>query len=146
MIYQITPKLNYELKRWGCYVLSVLWIFAQTAEIELDIIDVNEIYRLCRRMGYVGPEAHVEEGGINGIAQMASVITKKKVYMKLSNINLSYNNIIARYSREIRPRVYNSHFCPVTPPDNVLYDPYPNSKTVREGGIMDYRYVWSEKL
>ena len=142
MIFQTTKGIDKDLKSWGCYFLSLLRIYEKVAKIELDVDTVNMIYRLCRQVGYIGPEAFIKTGGVKGIAQIASAVTTKGVYMVLDDDH--YNYTIGRWSRRLDSGKPNSHFVLMSQSGDVEYDPWPNSKTVREGKLMDERKILAE--
>ena len=148
MIYQTTKGLHSDLRSWGCYFLSALRAFEKKAEIELTVDQVNKIYKLCRQLDYIGPEAYLLKGAIKGIAQIASAVVGESVYMILTDSQGKYNNIIAKYSRKLANGKYNSHFCLMESAKVMEYDPWSDrgSRTVREGSIKSYRYILSEKL
>ena len=148
MIYQTTKDLNSDLKSWGCYFLSILRIFEKEAKIDLKVDDVNMIYKLCRQLGYVGPEAFIIEGAIKDIAQIASAITVNSVYMRMVDSQGKYNNLIAKYSRKLDTGKYNSHFVLMESAKVLEYDSWSarGSRTFREGKPKGYRYIWSERL
>ena len=144
MIYQTSKGLHPDLKKYGCYFLSILRIYEKEAKLELEVTTVNQIYELCQKVQYVGHDAYILEGGISGIAQIASAVTTAGVYMRLMDNQGNYNNIIGKFSRKLPSGLHNSHFVLMENANDVDYDPWPNSKTVREGQIVDYRYVHSE--
>ena len=146
MTYQTSKGLHSDLKKYGCYFLSILRIYEKEALLELEVETVNKIYKLCQKMDYVGHDAYIMEGGISGIAQIASAVTTASVYMRLMDNQGNYNNIIGKFSRELPSGLHNSHFVLMENANDVAYDPWPNSKTVREGQIVDYRYIHSEVL
>jgi predicted membrane-bound dolichyl-phosphate-mannose-protein mannosyltransferase len=146
MIYQTTKDLHFDLKSWGCYFLCLIRIFEKLARVELRVDQINQIYKLCRQLGYVGPEAYIVKGGIRGVSQIASAVAVENVYMRLSDNQGMYNYLLAKYSRKLSSGKYNSHFVLMEGAEKPEYDPYPNSKTVREGSIKDYRYIFGEEL
>ena len=146
MIYQTTKGLHPMLKSFGCYFLALLRIMEILAGISLSVNQVNKIFKLAKRAGFVGEEAFINKGGAGGMAVLFSAITGVDIYMAFVNSQSDYNFIIARWSRLIRPDVYNSHFVLMEGALEVEYDSYPNSKTVRVGAIMDYRYYHGEAV
>jgi len=146
MVTQLTLGLNPALKSWGCYVLTNIRIFEKVSGTVFTVEEVNTIFRLAKRVNFVNEEAFINKGGISGIAAICCGISGPDVYMRLANNQGAYTHIIARWSRVIRPGEYNSHFVLMEDALVVEWDPYPNSKTVRIGAIMDYRYVIAEAI
>ena len=101
---------------------------------------------MCRRAGFVGDEVYMLEGAIKGVAQIASGITGKHVYMRQVGNQDNYNVILAKWSRKLSSGKYNSHFVLMEDAKIVEYDSWPNSRTVKEGDIHSYRYIFAEVI
>lgn len=147
MIYQTSQGINPEIKSYGCYFLSILYLFAKKARIALSIADTNQIYSLSRKVGYVGKDAYILQGGVGGIAQIASAVTPGSVYMRLTNKGV-YGEVIGKWSRELPNGKMNSHFVVMKNDNKVEYDPWSaaGSKTVREGSLISRRYIVVESV
>lgn len=145
-IYQTTKGLAKGLAISGCYFLDILVAFEEEAKIELTKRQINLIFKTCKKFGYVDHEAYIKEKAIQGIAQVASTITKVHVYMELSNKN-KYNHIIAMYQRRTSKGKKVTHFVKVKIPTlEITHDPYSpaGSRTAREGKVISYRYIFAE--
>ena len=154
MNYQTTSRIVEGIHHFGCKYLSTCRIFELVTHRDLSVDEVNKIYEVCQKVGYIGKggnmEGFVYANGTRGIAQVASGITGYGCYMEQVSNNDSFNYIIARFSRRTSSGRLLNHFPLVSLGDmeTVIYDPWSKegSKTVRLGSITGYRYVYAEAI
>ena len=148
MIYQVTKGLHPDLQEWGCYFLAILKVFEKITKVALTVEQINTIYKTCRKMGYVGPEALIISNAIKGMAQIASGVTKKHAYMKRTRQDGKYHFIIAMFQRKTSAGKVVTHFILVDDKDKILYDPWSagGSRTARDGKLINRRYIYGVKI
>ena len=150
MIYQTDKRLRLKARDDECYLFCILDIFESFTKYTFTIKEIDTIHRLLVRLDYIRIDGWINERGVQGIAQVASVISGKHCYMKLVDESQSYTAIIARYSRKTGKSNLVTHFVRMYISDSkkIQYDPYDEkgSKTVREGKITGYRYIFAEVI
>lgn len=144
MIYQNDKRLKPIIQKSGCYELSILSIFQELAKKELTPEEINQIHDVTARVEYIGDDGFINYKGIRGLSQIASGLAGVSVYMRQVGLNDNFNYRIARFSRQTSGGMYH-HFVRVDD-DNVIWDPWPNSRTVCEGNITGYRYIFGEVI
>ena len=150
MKYQVNKELHPDIRKWGCYFLSILRIYEIVSKKDLSVNEVNNIYKVGKRAGFLGEEAYVNAKGISGIASVASGLTGKHVYIKRTDSNSVYNFLISKHVRTTNSGKLVSHFVLVDMDDplKIIYDPWSSagSKTGREGKSHSYRYIFGEMV
>ncbi len=155
MIYQTSKDVLEWIHKSGCKVLSTLRIFEIVSGYSFTVNEVNTIYEVAQKVGYIGKgrgpkgEGYVNEHGTRGLGQIASAESKFPIYMEQVDSNSPYQFIIAEFARVTTNNVRVTHFplVSIDKPTIVSYDPWSasGSKTVREGKIIGYRYIYAER-
>lgn len=150
MIYQSDKELGIPESNELCYEFAVLRGYEIFSGIDLTHSQVRSIHALIVDQDYIRKDGYLYEKAIQGIAQIASVIGGKSVYMRQVAEGDNYNFLIARFSRTTGGNKFVYHFAPVSLVDKktVLYDPWSaaGSKTCREGKIDGYRWIFGEAI
>lgn len=149
MKYQSDPDLKATAKS-DCFIFDILRIHEIVGKHEFSTENIKEIRRVCVRADFHDKDGYINERGIAGISTVASGITRKHVFIKRVTSNDIYNFLLARYSRTISGGNLFSHFvlANMINPHDVDYDSWSEegSRTVREGNITGYRYIFAEAL
>lgn len=154
MLYQIDKRIKATLRDDECYAFTVLKIFEDHSKYQFTPKDVMTVITIAEEAGYMGEKNNPESGFMNknavsGIATICSGYTGIHVYMKQVTNQEKYNHVIAEFLRTEGNKKF-THFPEVSMENmvDVIYDPYsPNgSRTVREGKIIGYRYIYAERL
>lgn len=150
MLYQTDTRLKLEERDDECYLFCILRIYEKLTGAVLTPEQISLIHKLLVRLDYIRMDGFVQEKGVQGIAQVASGIVGKHAYIKrVSNID-KFNFLIACWGRKDKNDKMLTHFVEmkVNDPTVVEWDPYSpaGSKTVREGKILSYRYIFGEKI
>lgn len=142
MIYQTTKGIDPAIKKSGCYFLSVLRIFEVLTNQELTVDQVNKIFQLCDRIGYIGSDGFMKEDAGQGVSQIASGFTGDHAHIRRVFESGSHNFCIGKYVN------HSTHFILMPGPDNKEYDPWSNngSNTVKTGKFHSPRYYYGELL
>ena len=148
MIYQVTTGLSAQLAETGCFFLSILRIAEKILNIEFAVKQVNQLFEKCLTIGYIGDEADIKVKATRGIAQIISAIMEETIYMKRTTKGGNYNFLIGHY-RRLKNGKYLHHFVLMEADGiTVAYDPWSaeGSRTVREGSLFDYRFLFAEEV
>lgn len=147
-IYQTTPGIKEEIRDEGCYFLSILNIYSKVSGHDLTVKEVNTIYKVAVAADHIRKDCLIyKDRGVSGVASVASGLTRKHVYMKQVDGEGVYTHRIAKFQRKTSGGKTMTHFVEVgLDSDDVLYDGWPNSKTCRDGHIVDYRYILAEAI
>ena len=150
MIYQTTKGVHRILRKSGCYFMDILRIFELVTEYVLSVKDVNAIFKLCVKCGYIGnnngeldnEDTYLIKDAAKGISQIASGLTGQHCYIKRVVNEGDHNFMIGKYVHT------GPHFILMPGPLNHEYDPWSKegSRTVREGTFHSPRYYYGEKL
>lgn len=140
MILQINEKLKSEIKQWGCYFMSLLFLVNKLTNMSLPIGRINTLYRLFVSQGWMtetcfiqNPTAILGWAGIK--AQMVFVDGTHRVRPDYECLPNEYE--ILCFSREgAAPR---THFVVGDGSGHVAYDPYGESLAVKEGELVSKR-------
>lgn len=145
MTYQTTEGLNKVLAEWGCFFLCIIRIAEKTMKVEFTVKQINSIFEQCVRIGYVSAEADIKYKATRGIAQIISALSETDVYLKRMEEAGEWNHLIGHFTR-VKHEKRLHHFVLMEALTEVEYDPWSaeGSRTVREGTIMDYRYIFGE--
>lgn len=150
MFYQIDDKIKKYQRDDECYVFNIYKIFEEMSGHTFTYKEIDDMHNVTTKAEFVGRDGWINENGIQGLASVASGITKKHVFIKRVSASNNYNFIIACFKRKLSNGGIVTHFVLVDRinPKIVIWDPYsPNgSKTVREGWIDSYRYIFAELL
>ena len=114
MIYQTTSGILDGIHHAGCFYLSNIRIFEIVTGYFFTAQEVNHIYEICQKVGYIGKggnkEGFLNKNAVRGIGNVASGLTGYGCYMKQVNNNSSFNFVIARYSRRTSSNNLLNHF------------------------------------
>lgn len=142
MLYQTSKGIDPEIRKSGCYFLSVLRIFEILTKHDLTIEEVNKIFNLCCRVGYIGDDGFMKEDAGQGVSQIASGILNKHAHIRRVFESSNHNFLIGKYVNSI------THFILMPGPENKEYDPWSSngSNTVKTGKFHSPRYYYGEEL
>lgn len=142
MIYQTTKNIDPEIKKSGCYFLSVLRIYEILTKCNLTVEEVNRIFNLCARVGYIGSDGFMKEDAGKGVSQIASGLLNKHAHIRRVFESDGHNFLIGKYVNSI------THFILMPGPLNDKYDPWSanGSNTVKNGKFHSPRYYYGEIL
>lgn len=142
MIYQTTDGIDPAIRKSGCYFLSVLKIFETLTKQTLTVDQVNKIFNLCDRVGYIGSDGFMKEDAGKGVSQIASGLTGKHAHIRRVFESGEHNFLIGKYVNT------GPHFILMPGPLNREYDPWSanGSNTVKNGKFHSARYYYGEEL
>jgi len=142
MIYQTTKGIDKNIRKSGCYFLDLLRIFEIVSKYTLSVSEVNQVFKLCVRVGYIGGDGFIKEDAAKGISQVVSGLTGKHVYIKRVFEESQHNFLIGKYVWE------DTHFILMPGPMNSEYDPWSadGSQTVKKGKFHSPRYFYAEAI
>jgi len=149
VIYQTTKGLDPALAKTGCYFLSVIYVVEEIMKKAFTVGEVNTIFKLAKKVHYVGEDAYMKHKAAQGIAQIASGFKKEDVYMKRVQRDDRHNYTIGHYRRRSKSSgAFHHHFVVMGGLAKVEFDPWSaeGSRTVREGDLMDHRYFFVEEV
>ena len=151
IVYQTTPGLDKEIASEGCYFRVVLKIVEIITGINFTVDQINKIYRVCFRVGYVGNKIspiYLNERAINGIAQVASGMTGNHVFMKRVFDNDHYNFRAGLYTRLTNSGGKVFHFVLMPGPLTEGWDPWSESgsRTAKIGTFDSSRLIMAEAI
>jgi len=140
--YQTTTGVDPAIRKSGCYFLCVLRIFEILTGQELTVKQVNKIFKLCDKVGYIGPDGYMKEEAGQGVSQVASGLTKKHAHIRRVFESSEHNFLVGKYVNS------STHFILMPGPLNKEYDPWSSngSKTVKTGKFHSPRYYFGEVL
>lgn len=141
MVYQITEGVDPSVRKSGCYYRAVLRIVEILIGITFTISQVNRIFQLCVKIGYIGADGWMKEDAGKGVAQVASGLVKEHCYLKRVSKD-SANFTISKYT------LYGPHFSLEKGDLNEFFDPWSEkgSNTRKNGKLDSYRYFYGEKI
>ncbi len=142
MIYQTTKDVDPDIRKSGCYFLSILRIFEILTKHNLTVDEVNSIFDLCVRVGYIGDDGYMKENAGQGVSQIASGLIGKHAYIRRVFESGNHNFLIGKYVNSA------THFILMGGPLNKEYDPWSSngSNTVKHGKFHSPRYYYGEEL
>jgi hypothetical protein len=142
MVYQTTKDIDPAIRKSGCYFLCIIRIFEIITKQDLTVSEVNKIFNLCDRVGYIGSDGYMKEDAAQGVAQVASGLIKKHAYIKRVFEDNSHNFCVGKYVNS------STHFILMPGPENKEYDPWSSngSNTVKTGKFHSPRYYLGEKI
>jgi len=150
VLFQTDPELQFNAKS-DCYLFDILKIHELVGKHEFTREQIRDIRRVSVRTNFMGKDGYLNAKGISGISMVASGLTGYNVYMRRVGSNSNYNYIIAEYQRRIDSSSMVDHFVLANfeQPNKVVdYDPWSffGSRTVREGNIVGFRYIFAEAV
>ena len=142
MIYQTTKGIDPAIRKSGCYFLSVLRIWEILTEHALSVDEVNQIFHISGKVGFIGLDGFMKEGAGKGVSGVASGLTNKHAYLKRVGEKEKHNFLIGKYKHT------GIHFILMPGPLNKEYDPWSadGSNTVKKGKFHSSRYYFGEKV
>jgi hypothetical protein len=142
MVYQTTKDIDPAIRKSGCYFLCIIRIFELITKQDLTVSEVNKIFNLCDRIGYIGSDGYMKEHAGQGVSQVASGLTKKHADIRRVFESDNHNYLIGKYVNT------STHFILMPGPENKEYDPWSNngSNTVKHGKFHSPRYYRGEAL
>jgi len=154
MFYQTDHRLNALLCDDECYLFSILDIFENVGQTEISVIQYEEIHKVCTRLKYIGYEGYelsgyINKNGVSGIASVASSVNGTKVYMRLVTKDALYTHRIGKWVRTKSNGKLSTHFVVMHRDiEAVTFDPWDKngSRTVRDGRLDGYRYIFAEAI
>lgn len=143
MVNQLHPKLDKNIKKYGCYFMSLAFFSGRDWRAE----ELNKIWETCIKKGYITGDLN-KDGDMDD-ANEAIIVNPDGVCKELG-LNYKY---IGKHSEAHDPvpdnyiaigRFYNkrtkfTHFVVINKYKSVIFDPIPNSITVREGVLNGMR-------
>ena len=150
MKFQTDPKLMFNAKS-DCYVFDVLKVHEIVGKHEFSYSDIKKLRKVSVRADFIGEDGYINAKGIQGLAAAASGISGVHVYIRRNSSNGLYNFIFARYQRRTNSLKLVTHFVLANfekPLKKVDWDPWSESgsRTASEGNVVDFRYIWAEKI
>lgn len=151
MVYQTTPGLDPRIADEGCYFRVGLRIYEIKAKKKLTVKEVNQVFEICLEQEYVGNEIsdlYMISGAVSGIAQVASGLFQRHVYMRRVMDENKCNFKIGKYTRTTSRGKNVTHFVLEAGPENQFFDPYSpeGSRTYREGKFDSFRFIYAEAI
>lgn len=154
MFYQTDKRIKSKLRDDECYLFDILSIFEEVSHYTLTIAEYEETHKVLTKLKYIGDEddeysAYIKVGGISGIAQILSTITKKRVYMRKVTVNDDYTHLIGKWIRIKANGKKSIHFVRMSIDGlKVTWDPWDRngSRTVNEGKLDSFRYIYAEGI
>lgn len=142
MVYQTTDGIDPAIRKSGCYFLCILRIFELVTKHILTVPQVNKIFKLCARVGYIGDDGYMKEDAAQGVAQIASGLTGSHAYICRVFESGQHNFLVGKYVNS------STHFILMPGPLNKEYDPWSEdgSNTVKTGKFHSPRYYYAEDL
>ena len=149
MFRQTDPKLAFKADS-DCYLFCILRILEKARGFEYTRSQVAQFRKVAVRAEFIGDDGYINARGISGIAVVSSGLTKHHVYAKRVESTESFNYVIAKFRREVSSGKYTHHFVLMNTQDPTIvdFDPWSvtGARTTKEGKIIDYRYVYAEKV
>ena len=133
MIEQTNSGLLEEIQEYGCYYLSILHLVECLEEKEFTVKEVNEDFTDFKYLGVISDEAFIEHPA--WIFRKYDILVDYLGAYKLHKYAYGELEVLKFH----RPGMV--HFVVGDGRGNVLWDPYPNSRTVREGKVVDRRIL-----
>ena len=133
MILQRDPRLNAAIHKYGCYMMSILFLCNKYKNVELSTGDINDLYILFIDAGYMDEECFINDpSAIFGFMGLG-------VYYYDRHDPPFYS--CQKDEIEILRFQYIKwkHFVAGDGASHVAYDPYGTSKAVRLGELKDKR-------
>lgn len=146
MIRQTDPALNKYIQKYGCYFMSLAYHTGR----EFTADELNRIWERCISLGYitgdVNKDGDLDDSGEaiivdpNGVCSMLGL-----AYRYTGKHNQGSDHIMENYIAVgcfYNKRTKFRHFVAVNRYKTVIYDPIPNSVTVREGVLESLRLFY----
>lgn len=133
MILQRDPRLKTVIHKYGCYMMSILFLCNKYKNVELSAGDINDLYILFIDNKYMDKNCFIND------PQSIFGFMGLEVYFFDRHDPPSY--ICERDEIEILRFQYGSwkHFVTGDGMSHVAYDPYGTSRAVRLGQLIDKR-------
>lgn len=143
LIYQNNPKLDLYIQKYGCYYMS---LYFHSGKI-YSAAKLNEIWNRCISLGYI-------TGDMNGDGDLddynEAVMVNPSGVAKELGLPYKYIGKHSEGTDKIpngyiavgcfyNDRTKFTHFVAINKYKTVIYDPIPNSVTVREGKMISMR-------
>lgn len=132
LVYQTSPGVSYKIKKWGCAFLSMMYHVERLKSKNYTVQDLNQIAQELEQAKAVDHEL---------------TMSWDKV---LEFFNLPYKCFTEKPQYELQPEEFEiqhwynpntniTHFVAGDGGMKPVWDPYPNSRTVREGFMVSRR-------
>lgn len=140
MIFQIDPRLDPEIQKYGCYFLSIAWFRERYQKIPWTVEALNQGWYDALRAGYItgdlNHDGDFDEKGQLEIANPTALCGLLGCGLRFIDGHFSSDHPVSAGQYGIyawfNPRTKFTHFV-VGNKRPVEFDPIPNSVTVREG-------------
>lgn len=151
MLYQTDQRLRLKTRDDECFLFAILKIFEEEAKHTFTPEEIEKLHDMLVKFKYIREDGWINNRGVEGIATTASGLTDKNVYIKRVGENIQYTHLIGKWVRpdDNDPDKELAHFVNMSlDKKTVTWDPYSihGSRTVREGHINSYRYIFAEAL
>ena len=133
MILQRDPRLNANIHKYGCYMMSILFLCNKYKNVELSAEDIDDLYNLFIDSKYMDKNCFIDD------PQAIFCFMGLEVYFYDRRDPPEY--VCKRNDIEILRFQYGKwkHFVVGDGASHVAYDPYGTSKAVRLGQLIDKR-------
>lgn len=146
MIRQTDPALNKYIQKYGCYFMSLAFHTGKNFTAE----ELNKIWDMCIEKGYISGDLN-KDGDFDDSGE-AIILNPNGVclllglkYRYVGKHNLGTDKIIPGYIAVgcfFNKRTNFRHFVAINRYKTVIFDPIPNSVTVREGIMESMRLFY----
>lgn len=131
-VYQTSPGVSYKIKKWGCAFLSLMYWVEKLKNLHLTTHAVNTYADELERVGAVDAELTVFWDKVLKYFGLPYKRFNEKPEYKLKDDEFEVQHWY-------NPNTGITHFVVGEGGMTPTWDPYPNSKTVREGFIVSRR-------
>lgn len=140
MVYQTDKGIDPRIRESGCYFLCIVRIIEILTGVSFTVEQINDIFKLSARVGYIGEDGFMKEDAGKGVSQIASGLTGANAYVRRVFESGEHNFMVGKYVN------HYTHFILMPGTHNKEYDPWSanGSKTVKEGKFHSPRYYFGE--
>jgi hypothetical protein len=141
MILQIDPEVVHKpIRKFGCYFFSTLWHIEQFTGRRLTYEQIMEHYCCLVQLGYMDNDCYINS--LNGILEHFGMPYQYTGKHEPASYLTGPNELeILKFERERPGKDPVPHFVAGDGCGQVAFDPYGNSRTVREGSLASKRIL-----
>lgn len=131
-VYQISSGISYRIRKWGCAFLCVMYLIEKLLEEHFNVEKINDLARKLESQKALDRELTVSWDKVFEYFKLPYKVSMEKPFYKLKEGELE---IQCWYN----PATGIQHFVVGDGTSKPVWDPYPDSRTVREGYMISKR-------